>query len=489
MKILFVASEMAPFATTGGLGEVVGSLTGAVRGLGHDVSVFLPRYKRIDIQQLGLEIVVDYFEMIIGNQLEATRIFLKKLPNGVKVYFVEHPDYFMRDELYGTAVGDYQDNDRRFTYFQRAVLKAAEKLKLNPDVIHCHDWQTGLIPVYLKVPGTEAAPFPKARTLFTIHNLAYQGNYPPDSFPATGFGWELYKSDFLEFYGKFSFLKGGLVFADEVTTVSERYSREIQTKESGCGMEGVLAARKDSVTGIVNGIDPKDWDPETDSDIEAQFSLGNPSRKELNKAALQKENGFKVDKSIPVLGLVARLVDQKGVDILIPILEQLSKEEVQLVILGTGEEKYHQILRDIAKRNKKWFGVHILFDPKMAKRIYAGCDMLLFPSYYEPCGLGQIIGLRYGTVPVARATGGLADTIREFEISTQKGNGFLFEEYSGEAFLSTILRACKVFKQEKLWKALVKNAMESDFSWASSARKYTQLYETVKRRPVKVTND
>jgi len=478
---------MAPFAKTGGLGDVVGSLAGAIRALGHDVSVFLPRYRSIDIQQWELETAIDYFELIVGNQLEATRIFSKKLENGIKVYFVEHPDYFMREELYGTLVGDYQDNDRRFTYFQRAALKATEKLKLAPDIVHCHDWQTGLVPVYLKTPEAGSAPLQKARSIFTVHNLAYQGNFPPDSFPATGLGWEFYKSDLLEFYGKFSFLKGGLVFADAVTTVSERYSREIQTKEFGCGMEGVLAARKDSVTGIINGIDPKDWDPATDPDIDAKYDLKDLSGKKINKAALQKENGFKIDPSIPLLGFVARLVDQKGLDILVPVLERLSEQQdVQMVLLGTGEDQYHQILRDLAKKNKKWFGVHILFDPKMAKKIYAGSDMLLIPSYYEPCGLGQIIGLRFGTVPIVRATGGLADTIQNFEPTSQKGNGFIFEDYTSDALHAVLLRAVKTFKQEKLWKSLVKNAMESDFSWNASAKKYEKLYESVKRRPFKI---
>ncbi len=478
---------MAPFAKTGGLGDVVGSLSGAVRALGHEVSVFLPRYRSIDIQQWGLETAVDYFELIVGNHLEATRVFTKKLANGVKVYFIEHPDYFMREELYGTLAGGYQDNDRRFTYFQRAALAAAKKLKLAPDIVHCHDWQTGLVPVYLKTLETDYAPFLKVRSVFTIHNLAYQGNFPPDSFPATGLGWEFYKSDLLEFYGKCSFLKGGLVFADEVTTVSERYSREIQTQEFGCGMEGVLAVRKDSVTGILNGIDPKDWDPATDPDIDAKYDLKDLSGKKLNKAALQKENGFKVDPNIPLLGFVARLVTQKGLDILIPVLEELAAgQDLQLVLLGTGEDQYHQILRDIAKKNKKWLGVHILFDPKMAKQIYAGSDMLLIPSYYEPCGLGQIIGLRYGAVPIARATGGLADTIENFEPVTQKGNGFIFEDYTSDALHAAVLRALKTFKQEKLWKALVRNAMESDFSWNASAKKYQRLYETVKRRTVKV---
>lgn len=477
---------MSPFAKTGGLGEVLGSLTSAVRKQGHDVTVFMPRYRCVDIQKFGLEVAIDYFEVIIGNTLEATRVFLKKLENGVKVYFIEHPDYFQRDELYGTSVGDYQDNDRRFTYFQRVVLKTIEQLKLGCDVIHCHDWQTGLIPVYLKTAGSKYAPLAKARSVFTIHNLAYQGNFPPDSFPSTGLGWEFYKSDLLEFYGKFSFLKGGLVFADEVTTVSERYSREIQTKEFGCGMEGVIAARKDTVTGIVNGIDPAEWDPATDADIEAHYSASNFSKKKINKAALQKENGFAVDENVPVIGFVARLAEQKGLDILIPALEQMETMNVQFVLLGTGEEKYHRILRDLAKRHRKWFGVHILFDLKMAKRIYAGSDLMLFPSFYEPCGLGQVIGLRYGAAPVVRATGGLADTIRAFDPTTLEGNGFVFEDYTTQALVGSLGLAVATFKQEKPWKSLVKNAMESDFSWDASAKKYVQLYETVKRRAVKV---
>lgn len=486
MKIIFITSEMSPFAQTGGLGEVIGSLTSAIRGQGHDVTVFMPRYRSVDIQRLGLETVIDYFEVIIGNTLEATRVFLKKLDNGVKVYFIEHPDYFQREDLYGTPLGDYQDNDRRFTYFQRAVLKTIRQLKIGCDVVHCHDWQTGLIPVYLKTIEANYGPFQKARSVFTIHNLAYQGNFPPDSFPSTGLGWEFYKSDLLEFYGKFSFLKAGLVFADEVTTVSERYSREIQTKEFGCGMEGVIAARKDTVTGIVNGINPADWDPATDKDIEAVYSASNFSKKKINKTVLQKENGFAIDEKVPVIGFISRLAEQKGLDILLPVLERMAGLNVQFVLLGTGEDKYHQIFRDLAKRNKKWLGVHILFDPKMAKRIYSGSDLMLFPSYYEPCGLGQIIGLRYGAIPVVRATGGLADTIQSFDPATQKGNGFRFEDYTPDALADSLVQAIGVFKQEKLWKTLVKNAMESDFSWDASAKKYVRLYEAVKRHTVKV---
>ncbi len=474
---------MAPFAKTGGLGDVVASLADAVKSLGYEVSVFLPRYRCVDISKYQLKVAVDYFEIAVGSKIEQARILKAETENGVKVYFVDHPDYFMRENLYGTATDDYPDNDRRFVFFQLAVLKGISQLKLAPNIINCHDWQTGLIPTYLKVFDCGYAPLKEARTVFTVHNLAYQGLFPPDSFLSTGLGWELYKPELLEFYGKFSFLKGGLVFADEVTTVSERYSREIQTKEFGCGMEGVLLTRKDSVTGIVNGINPKDWDPATDTDIDANFDLENIEEKKTNKVALQKENNFSVDESIPVVGFVSRLVEQKGLDILMPVIRQMAEaEEIQFVLLGTGENQYHQALRDIARKNKKNIGIHIVFDSKMAKKIYAGADMLLVPSYYEPCGLGQIVGLRYGTIPIVHAAGSLADTIVDFDIKQQTGNGFIFEKYSSDALHESLLRAVKIFKQKKLWQSIIRNAMERDFSWNATAKKYIELYKTVKRR-------
>jgi len=477
---------MSPFAKTGGLGETVSALASAVCGKGHEVSVFMPRYRCIDIQKWGLEIEINYFEVIIGNTLEATRVFSKKLDDGVKVYFIEHPDYFQRDDLYGTPVGDYQDNDRRFTYFQRATLKAIEYLKLRPEVIHCHDWQTGLIPVYLKAVETKYAPFRKAKSILTVHDFGFQGNFPPDSFPSTGLGWEYYKSDLLEFYSKFSFLKGGLVFADEVVTVSEHYSREVQTKEFGSGMEGGLAARKDTVTGILNGLDVDAWDPSKDRDIESRYSMTTLSKRRANKTLIQKEHGFAVDHEVPLIGLVSYLSTQKGLDILIPAFEMFADMNIQVVLLGTGEELYHQVLRDLAKRNKAWLGVHILFDLKMARQFYAGCDMMFFPSHHEPSSLGHLIACRYGAIPVAHATGCLADAIQPFDLTTGTGNGFLFEKDTTESLVDAVKRAVSVFKKEKLWKALVKNAMGMDFSWSATAEQYIQLYETVKRRTVKV---
>ncbi|MCM8776016.1 MAG: glycogen synthase, partial [Candidatus Omnitrophica bacterium] len=357
-----------------------------------------------------------------------------------------------------------------------------------PDVIHCHDWQTGLIPVYLKTIYADRPIFAKAKTVFTVHNLGYQGNFPPDSMPLTGLGWELFKLEKLEFYGKVSFLKGGLVYADAITTVSERYSQEIQTKEFGCGLDGVLRLRKDHLFGIINGIDFDDWNPDTDENIFSHYNIQSIQKKYKNKSELQKENDLWVDFKLPLIGVISRLVDQKGINVLIPALAEIAQLGFQFVLLGTGEEKYHQLLREIAKRNRGQFGIHILFDAAMARRIYAGCDIMLFPSYYEPCGLGQLIAMRYGAIPIVRATGGLADTVHEFHPETGEGNGFLFQEYSSEALMRTLKHALSIYRNEKAWGQLVKNAMKCDFSWNASAKKFIHLYEMIsqsKNREIK----
>ncbi len=477
MKIAFVASEMVPFAKTGGLGDVVGTLPVELAELGHEVYAFLPRYKDIEVQKWSLKTEISPLTVPIGSEKENGRVFSCKVSERLRVFFIDHLDFYGRDYLYGTPMGDYPDNDRRFIFFQRGVLETIRILKLKVDIVHCHDWQTGLIPVYLKTLYANDPLLKKAKSVFSIHNLGYQGNFPPDSLPYTGLGWEQFSMERLEFYGKISFIKAGLLDADAISTVSESYAKEIQTKEFGCGMENVLAARAGKIYGIVNGIDYKEWSPETDPDIAAKYNFKTLEKKQQNKLSLQDENDFKQDPKVPLLGIVARLADQKGIDILVPALNTLLKKGIQFVLLGTGEDRYHQIFRDLAKKNAGNFRAHILFDVKMAKRIYAGCDMILVPSYYEPCGLGQIIALRYGTVPIVRATGGLADTISEFDPATGKGNGFAFQQYSETALLASIEKALQVYKNEKNWKKLIQNAMESDFSWRASAQKYVQLYE------------
>lgn len=315
MKIVSVASEMMPFAKTGGLADVSGTLTREIRALGHDVIAFLPRYKCVDLQKGGFKVAIERLLIDVGSEKESARVYHAVDDKGVQIYLIDHPGFFQREQLYGTAMSDYPDNDRRFIFFQRAVLETLRAVGLAPDIIHCHDWQTGLICAYLKTMYARDPIFKKTRSLFTVHNLAYQGNFPPDSLPLTGLSWDEFKLEKLEFYGKISFMKGGLVYSDAVTTVSERYAREIQTKEFGCGMENVLASRRDALFGVINGIDFTEWNPETDPDIASKFSTAEIEKKKPNKAALQKENGFKVRPDVPVVSIISRLVDQKGLDI------------------------------------------------------------------------------------------------------------------------------------------------------------------------------
>ncbi|MSR77892.1 MAG: glycogen synthase GlgA [Candidatus Omnitrophica bacterium] len=484
MKIAFVSSEMVPFAKTGGLADVTGTLSREILLLGHELVAFLPRYKMVNLSTVKTETLFEDIEIKIGSDTECGKVLKHVTPEGMTVYLIEHKQFFHRDELYGTVAGDFPDNDKRFIFFQRAVLETLKRLKWKPEIIHCHDWHTGLIPVYLKTLYTKDAFFQKTRTVFTIHNLAYQGNFPPDSMPLTGLGWEHFTMDRLEFYGKLSFMKGGILDADRVTTVSERYAREIQTQEFGCGLEGVLVGQHEKLLGIVNGIDPKEWEPGTDKGMTANFTAENLDGKTRCKAVLQKENGLDIDPKAPLVGVISRLVDQKGIDILIESMERMFQMGAQLILLGTGEEKYHRILREVGRKKRGQSSIHILFDTAMAKKIYAGSDMILVPSYYEPCGLSQMIALRYGTIPVVRATGGLADTVRSFDPKSGQGNGFTFDDYNSGALLWGLERAIEVYNDPKIWNQLVKNAMACDFSWTASAKKYVQLYEASVRRPI-----
>lgn len=483
MKIVFACSEMVPFAKTGGLAEVTSTLAREFRNLGHEVVTFLPAYKGIDVSSERVQVVLPQIKIHLGSEEETGRVVQSAGPDGGGIYLIDHKLFFQRDHLYGPLMSDYPDNDRRFIFFQRAVLETLKFLKFKPDVIHCHDWQTGLIPVYLKTLYAKEPLFQKTKTVFTIHNLAYQGNFPPDSMPLTGLDWNHFTMDRLEFYGKLSLIKGGIIDADVVTTVSERYSREIQTKEFGCNLEGVLIQYRDKLQGILNGIHPGDWDPQNDPVLPAPFHAGDLEGKAKCKAVLQKENGLEGDPKAPVLSMVSRLVEQKGLDLLIEGLERIFEMGFQFVLLGTGEEKYHRVLRDLGRKKRGQCAIHILFDAKMAKRIYAGSDFLLVPSYYEPCGLSQMIALRYGTIPVVRATGGLADTIQPFEVKTQKGNGFSFEEYHTSALLGALEQAAEVYRNPKSWNGLIQNAMACDFSWTASAKKYLRIFESTSRRP------
>ncbi|MFH1612197.1 MAG: glycogen synthase GlgA [bacterium] len=470
MKILFIASEMIPYAKTGGLADVIGSLPQELFGLGNDVRVIMPKYEIIDDKKIPLKLEIKNLEISLNKNTKKIDVFSFKDKKGVIIYFIACDEFYKRSELYGTKQGDYKDNDIRFILFNKAVMEVIQKINFSPDIYHSHDWQSSLIPVYLKTIYANNPFFANKKSVFTIHNLAYQGLFEKESFNNTGLEWELFTFDKLEYWNKFNFLKSGIIYADWITTVSSRYAKEFQTKEFGCGLEEVLSYRQNKISGIINGLDYEYWDAEKDTDIIQNYNVKTINKKLKNKLILQQENNLKVDKDIFLIGMITRLADQKGLDIISPIIEKIIEEGMQFVLLGTGEEKYHTLFEKLSQKYKSCIGVHLCFDAKMSKKIYAGVDAFLMPSYYEPCGLGQLISLRYGTVPIVRETGGLADTINE-------KNGFIFEEYSSGALLETIKNAHNVFKQnKKKWLEIVKNGMKQDFSWKKSAKEYEKLY-------------
>lgn len=450
MKIVFAASEVVGFAKTGGLADVTGALPPALEKAGQEVIVVMPRYQCIDLNKVN---------PIIGQN--------------IRVYFIESGRYFNREGLYGDKKGDYADNLERFSYFCRKALELIRKISFKPDIIHLHDWQAALIPLYLKAQYS-AEPFYKdTKTLITVHNLGYQGLFAKEQFAALGLDKSFFSIDALEFYGRINFLKAGLIFSDKINTVSPTYSRQIQTAEFGFGLEGLLRKRQADVYGILNGLDYSLWDPRTDKFIVKNYSPNDLEAKYSNKEALQAFCGFKKDKDTPLLGIVSRLAEQKGLDILAGCLPALCKLGLQLVILGTGDLKYHKILGRLAKARPQVVSLHLKFDNALAHQIYAASDIFLMPSKYEPCGLGQMIALRYGTLPLVFKTGGLADTVSE-------DNGFIFERYTKDGLLEAVSGALRIFRDKDKWGGMARRAMQADFSWEESAKKYLELYAKAK---------
>ncbi|MCX5715651.1 MAG: glycogen synthase GlgA [Candidatus Omnitrophica bacterium] len=453
MKIAFVSSEMVPFAKTGGLADVSGSLPLGLEKYGSEVKVFMPKYKTVKVVKN---------QTVIGK--------------GIDVFFIENEKYFNRENLYGDRSGDYPDNLERFAYFSKAVLETLKKTGFKPDIVHCNDWQSALIPVYLKTIYKDNPFFANTKTVLTIHNLAYQGLFDKSLFPQTGLDWELFSIDGFEFYGKVNVLKAGIEFTDFINTVSPTYAGEIQTKEFGYGLEGVLQKRSDALFGILNGIDYDVWNPATDKNIAKNYDASSSDQKYLNKEDLQRSSGLTVDKNVPLIGIISRLADQKGLDLIADIIEKILKLKVQFILLGAGDDRYHVLFDGIAKKYPKITSINLKFDAVLAQKIYAGCDMFLMPSRFEPCGLGQMICLRYGTVPIVRTTGGLKDTISEYNESTKQGNGFTFLDYSSAKLFDTIKRALSLYKKKAAWLELVKRAMGYDFSLEHSAKEYLALY-------------
>jgi len=476
MKILLATSEAVPFIKTGGLGDVIGALVNEYKNMGIEAAVILPFYRKIKkaakdfgIKPLEKEIIVP-----LGDRFEIGKLWIGKTSEGAPAYFIESNKFYDRDDLYGTPEGNFPDNAARFTFYDRAVLETLKALELNVDVIHCNDWQTGLIPIYIKTIYKNE--FPKTATLMTIHNLGYQGLFWSLDMQLTGLGWELFNIEGLEFYGKINFLKGGLLFADIVNTVSNNYAKEILTSDYGFGLDGVLKKRSKDIYGIINGIDYNDWNPETDTFIPFNYSIENLSGKAKCKKSLQKACGLSPSDSI-LIGMVTRLSSQKGLDLMAEAIDEIIKSGAQIIILGKGDEHFHKIFSELQKKYNGQLSVSISFDNPLAHKIYAGSDIFLMPSKYEPCGLGQLIAMRYGTIPVGRKTGGLLDTIVEYNPSAGTGTGFLFSTYSSDELFKAVKRANEFFNDKPQWLKIQKNAMSQNFSWHRSAEEYLSLYQ------------
>jgi starch synthase len=486
MNIVVVASEVVPLAKTGGLADVAGALPRAVESLGHAVSVIMPAYRPTGAGRTVMP--TDWkVEIPIGRKLVAADINRTTLPDSdVPVYLIDQPAYFHRNSLYGDKGKDYLDNCERFVFFSRAALELARQFPFDVDVLHAHDWQTGLVPVYLQEMYRGHRSLRSTGTLCTIHNLAFQGKFWHWDMLLTGLDWRLFTWRQLEFYGHLNLLKAGIVFSDIVNTVSKRYAAEIQTKEFGCGLEGVLQSRKNDLYGIINGIDYSIWDPETDAAIAATYNEDTfVHGKPKCKAALQEEQRLRARPDVPLFGIVTRLDDQKGMDLIAGVAEEFLSQDVQLVILGTGHAKYHTLLEDLASRYAGKVGLNLRFDDGLAHRIYAGADLFLMPSRYEPCGLNQLISLKYGTVPLVRSTGGLADTVVDCtpeNLNAGTATGFCFEAYSTEALWGCLSRALQTWKERDTWRRLVATGMRQDWSWTRSAAEYVKLYERARAK-------
>jgi starch synthase len=484
MKISFVSSEAVPFVKTGGLADVSGALPKALKNLGCEVKVYIPKYSDIDENQFGLQFRRDIGEIpikVAGNN-RVIKLYQSKLPDSnVIIIFIDCPYYFHRDTIYTNDV----DEDERFILFCKGVLEAMRIEKWAPDIIHCNDWQTGLIPLYIKDNYKGDNLFSKTKTLFSIHNIGYQGRFPRSSILKADLN-EIYyfREGPVEIENTFSFLKAGLWFADIITTVSETYSREILTPEYGSGLENVLILRRDSLYGILNGVDYTAWDPAIDFYLPFYYSSQDLSGKLKNKKYLLNYFNLNFDEHIPLIGIVSRLSGQKGFDIFAEALPELIKFAAQWIIIGNGEEKYEDLFRSLTNNFPDKVASYIGFNNKLSHLVEAGSDMFLMPSRYEPCGLTQIYSLKYGTVPIVRKTGGLADTVLDWdELSFQgfdSGNGFSFYDYSVNALFSTVKRGLDTFPNKDTWNKIQQNGMNKDFSWDKSARKYVQLYDGLK---------
>lgn len=457
MKIVFCASEVVPFAKTGGLADVCGTLPVALEKLGHEIVIITPRYKTSNIQ-IPSPVV--------------------RVGENVRVCFVEHHQFFGREGLYGEAGGDYHDNLDRFAFFCHRIFQVLKEIDFSPDIIHCHDWHTALIPILLKTNYQKDPFFKNTRSVLTIHNLAYQGVFPKNQYGKLGIDANVFHTQGVEFYDQVNILKGGIIFADAITTVSPQYAKEIQTVEMGCSLQGVLRNRGADIYGILNGLDYDAWNPKDDPFLDFPYGPSDAyPLKEQNKLVVQTALNLPVNEKVPVFCFVGRLCAQKGLDMIIGGVDEIVKAGGQIILTGVGDKKYHRMVEDAAHRYPQHVGQYLKFDERIAHKIYATSDFFLMPSVYEPCGLGQMIALRYGSIPIVYKTGGLADTIHLYDPIHKTGNGFIFTEYTQESFRQAIREALKIFEQKTPMEDLVNQALRYRFTWEKSAKDYVRVYQ------------
>mgnify|MGYP003582233202 CR=1 FL=1 len=485
-NVLFVSSEVYPYSKTGGLADISNSLPQALNSIGNEVRILTPKYGQLDERRLQIHEIKRMKDLSIEfnkkkHKFSIKSSFIHGKNTKAQIYLLENNDFFKNKGIYQNirTKKDFPNNDERYMFFCKTVLDVLEVLHWKPDIIHCNDWQTGLIPAYIKTLYKDHPLISDIKTIFTIHNLAYQGNFAKSSFNKTGLPSEAFSDETGMLNGKFSFLKAGLAYADKISTVSEKYALEIRTdKNYSCGMEKLLTKRKNDLVGILNGIDYNVWNPNFDKLIPYRYTNQEIPLKYENKRELLNKYKFEYSEDIPLIGMITRLVDQKGFDLIVESFDELMNENIQMIILGAGEEKYQKFLLKMKKKYPKKLIVHIGYDEELAHMIEAGSDIFLMPSKYEPCGLNQMYSLMYGTVPVVRNTGGLSDTVNDYK--KKDGNGFLFENYDSKDKMKAIKLALKIYLTDKnKWYDLIRNGMSHDFSWKASAKKYTALYKNI----------
>lgn len=474
LRVIFISAEVAPFAKSGEMAEVASALPKYLSYLGMEVSVFMPMYRRPEIESLPKKIMASDLSVSIGEVKAKARVYKSELGK-YDIYFIDNAKYFLRENIYGTGRGEYLDNDERFVFFNRAVLEFLLNAKMSADIIHCNNWPTALIPLFLKTQYAKKNRLSNVATVFTLHNISYQGEFPPETLSLTGLNWSYFSQ--LSLNGKFNFLKAGILFSDAINTVSSSYKREILTEKYGFGLQGLLKQRKSVFSSIRNGVDYEVWDPERDPYIESNYSASSLEGKDINKRDLCREFGLTIDPGVPLISVVSYMTVNKGFDILLEAMGKLMEMDLGFVILGHGDEQYERAFLSLQKQHLGRLAVKVDMSPSLLHKVAAGVDIVLVPSRYEPCGLNQLYSFRYGSVPVVRATGGLRETVKPFNAKTLKGNGFVFREYSSEALVEAVKRALRWYKKPKMWKMIMQNGLTEDFSWEQAAKRYAKLYE------------